>query len=69
MTRKQRRLVLISCGLAAVGLAVGLVLFALRDNIVEAVMKIDERPIVDLMDLLGKVNPKAVHPASHPGIQ
>ncbi len=34
MTRKQRRLVLISAGLAAVGLAVGLVMFALRDNIV-----------------------------------
>ena len=34
MTRKQRRLVMISCGMAAVGLAVGLVLFALRDNIV-----------------------------------
>jgi cytochrome c-type biogenesis protein CcmE len=34
MTRKQRRLVMISCGLAAVGVAVGLVLFALRDNIV-----------------------------------
>lgn len=34
MTRKQRRLVLISCGLAVIGLAVGLVLFALRDNIV-----------------------------------
>ncbi len=34
MTRKQRRLVLISSGLAVIGLAVGLVLFALRDNIV-----------------------------------
>jgi cytochrome c-type biogenesis protein CcmE len=34
MTRKQRRLVLISSGLAAIGLAVGLVMFALRDNIV-----------------------------------
>src|SRR6266853_2319857 len=42
---------------------------ALRDNIVEAVMKIDERPIADLIGLLGKVNPKAVYPASHPGIQ
>ncbi len=42
---------------------------ALRHNIVEAVMKIDERPIADLMGLLGKVNPKAVYPASHPGIQ
>src|SRR6266853_6121901 len=41
----------------------------LRDNIVEAVMKIDERPIADLMGLLGNVNPKAVHPAYHPGIQ
>ena len=34
MTRKQKRLVLISSGLAVIGLAVGLVLFALRDNIV-----------------------------------
>ena len=41
----------------------------LRHNIVEAVVKIDERPIADLMGLLGKVNPKAVYPASHPGIQ
>jgi 2-methylcitrate dehydratase len=41
----------------------------LRHNIIEAVMKIDERPIADLMNLLGKVNPKAVHPAFHPGIQ
>src|SRR6267142_276080 len=42
---------------------------ALRHNIVEAVVKIDERPIADLMGLLGKVNPKAVYPAFHPGIQ
>ena len=42
---------------------------ALRHNIIEAVVKIDERPIADLMGLLGKVNPKAVYPASHPGIQ
>jgi 2-methylcitrate dehydratase len=42
---------------------------ALRNNIVEAVMKIDQRPIADLMGLLGKVNPKAVHPAFDPGIQ
>jgi 2-methylcitrate dehydratase len=42
---------------------------ALRNSIIDAVVKIDERPIADLMDLLGKVNPKAVHPASHPGIQ
>jgi cytochrome c-type biogenesis protein CcmE len=34
MTRKQRRLALISACLAAIGLAVGLVMFALRDNIV-----------------------------------
>ena len=34
MTRKQRRLVLISSALAVLGLAVGLVLVALRDNIV-----------------------------------
>ena len=42
---------------------------ALRHNIVEAVVKIDERPIADLMGLLGKVNPNAVYPAFHPGIQ
>jgi 2-methylcitrate dehydratase len=42
---------------------------ALRHNIVEAVVKIDERPIADLMDLVGEVSPKAVHPAFHPGIQ
>ena len=41
----------------------------LRDSIVEAVAKIDERPIADLMGLLGKVNPKAVYPAFHSGIQ
>jgi cytochrome c-type biogenesis protein CcmE len=34
MTRKKRRLVLISSALVVLGLAVGLVLFALRDNIV-----------------------------------
>ena len=32
------------------------------------VMKIDERPIADLMGLLEKVNLKAVYPAFHPGI-
>jgi cytochrome c-type biogenesis protein CcmE len=34
MTRKKRRLVLISAALGALGLALGLVLVALRDNIV-----------------------------------
>ncbi|VTZ28578.1 periplasmic heme chaperone [Methylocella tundrae] len=34
MTRKQRRLTLILSGLATLGVAVGLVMFALRDNIV-----------------------------------
>src|SRR5499427_2065245 len=34
MTRKQRRLVLISAGVGVLGLAAGLVLFALRDSIV-----------------------------------
>ncbi len=42
---------------------------ALRHKIVEAVTKIDERSIADLIGLLGKVNPKAVYPTSHPGIQ
>lgn len=34
MTRKRRRLVLISCALSVFGVAIGLTLFALRDNIV-----------------------------------
>ncbi len=34
MTRKQRRLVFIAAALAALGCALGLVLFAMRDNIV-----------------------------------
>ena len=34
MTRKHRRLVFIAGALAAIGVAVGLVLFAMRDNIV-----------------------------------
>ncbi|HUZ91144.1 MAG TPA: cytochrome c maturation protein CcmE, partial [Methylocella sp.] len=34
MMRKKRRLILISSALAALGLALGLVLVALRDNIV-----------------------------------
>jgi cytochrome c-type biogenesis protein CcmE len=34
VTRKKRRLLLISSALAALGLALGLILFALRDNIV-----------------------------------
>ncbi len=34
MTRKQRRLVRIGSALAVLGLAVGLVLFALKDSIV-----------------------------------
>ncbi len=34
MTRKQRRLTFIAAALAALGLALGLVLFAMRDNIV-----------------------------------
>jgi cytochrome c-type biogenesis protein CcmE len=34
MTRKEKRLALIGGALAALGLAVGLVMFALRDNIV-----------------------------------
>src|SRR6202047_3088428 len=42
---------------------------ALRHNIVEAVVKIDERPIADLMGLLGRDNPRDVYPAFHPGIQ
>ena len=34
MTRKQRRLTFIAAALAALGVALGLVLFAMRDNIV-----------------------------------
>jgi 2-methylcitrate dehydratase len=42
---------------------------ALRDNIVEAVVKIDERPVADLMGLLDRVNPRAVYQAFSSGIQ
>jgi 2-methylcitrate dehydratase len=42
---------------------------ALRRNIVEAVVKIDERPVADLTGLLERVNPRAVCQAFSPGIQ
>jgi 2-methylcitrate dehydratase len=42
---------------------------ALRHNIVESVVKIDERPVADLMGLLEKVNPRVVYQAFSPGIQ
>jgi 2-methylcitrate dehydratase len=42
---------------------------ALRNDIIEAVTKIDERPIADLMALLAVVRPRAVYPAFLPGIQ
>jgi 2-methylcitrate dehydratase len=41
----------------------------LRSKLIEAVQQLDARPISDLMDLLGRVRPTAVFPASHPGIQ
>jgi 2-methylcitrate dehydratase len=42
---------------------------ALRHHIVESVVKIDERPVADLMGLLEKVNPRVVYQAFSPGIQ
>jgi 2-methylcitrate dehydratase len=42
---------------------------ALRHDIVEAVVKMDERPVADLMGLLDRVNPRAVYQAFSPGIQ
>ncbi len=41
----------------------------LRRRLIEAVLRLDERPISDLMDLLSQVHPAAVFPATHPGIQ
>ena len=41
----------------------------LRSRLIEAVQQLDVRPISDLMNLLGQVQPAAVFPAIHPGIQ
>jgi 2-methylcitrate dehydratase len=41
----------------------------LRSRLIEAVQRLDERPISDLMDLLSQVRPGAAFPATHPGIQ
>jgi 2-methylcitrate dehydratase len=41
----------------------------LRGAIVAEVERLDERPLSGLMELLGRVAPKAVHPATLPGIQ
>ncbi|MGF6723179.1 2-methylcitrate dehydratase [Paraburkholderia sp. GAS41] len=42
---------------------------ALRGQIVDLVSTLDERPVAELMQLLGKVGPEARYPATHPGIQ
>jgi 2-methylcitrate dehydratase len=41
----------------------------LRSKLIEAVKQLDTRPISDLTDLLARVRPAAVFPATHPGIQ
>jgi 2-methylcitrate dehydratase len=41
----------------------------LRSKLIEAVKQLDTRPISDLTDLLARVRPVAVFPATHPGIQ
>ena len=41
---------------------------ALRGKIIEAVERIDSRPISDLMGLLAQVQPTAVYPRTHAGI-
>jgi 2-methylcitrate dehydratase len=41
----------------------------LRSKLIEAVQRLDARPISDLMDLLAQVRPAAAFPATHPGIQ
>jgi len=42
---------------------------ALRNTIVETVAHLDQTSVIELTSLLIKVNPKAVYPARHPGIQ
>ena len=41
----------------------------LRNRFIEVVEHLDARPVSDLMGLLGEVQPDAVYPQSHPGIQ
>jgi 2-methylcitrate dehydratase len=41
----------------------------LRARLIESVEHLDERPIVDLTNLLAQVRPAATYPATHPGIQ
>jgi 2-methylcitrate dehydratase len=41
----------------------------LRSRLIEAVQRLDARPISDLMDLLSQVRPAAAFPATHSGIQ
>jgi len=40
----------------------------LRSNLIQAVQKLDARPISDLMDLLAQVHPAAIYPITHAGI-
>lgn len=41
----------------------------LRNRLIDVVEQLDARPVSDLMDLVGQVQPVAVYPKSHPGIQ
>ena len=41
----------------------------LRSRLIQAVQRLDARPISDLTDLLSQVRPAVVFPATHPGIQ
>jgi 2-methylcitrate dehydratase len=41
----------------------------LRGQIIDLVTTLDEKPIVELMQLLAKVSPEPRYPARHPGIQ
>ena len=41
----------------------------LRSRLIETVQQLDARPVSDLMELLSQVQPAAVFPATHPGIQ
>jgi 2-methylcitrate dehydratase len=41
----------------------------LRSRLIETVQHLDERPVSDLMKLLSQVQPAAVFPATHRGIQ
>lgn len=41
----------------------------LRNKLIQVVQQLDTRPVSDLTDLLARVQPVAVFPKTHPGIQ